>query len=140
MTQSLELADELGSLALFADLSHPQLESVAHSFEEAWFTKDERILREGLTGTGFYVILEGEAAVRAGGRETAILGRGAFFGEVSVLLGEAPSADVVALRQMRCLHMAGPALHEFLLAHPAVMYRMLLEQTRRLRTTTRARG
>jgi CRP-like cAMP-binding protein len=57
-----------------------------------------------------------------------------------VLLGEPPSADVVALHPMRCLHMAGPALHEFLLAHPAVMYRMLLEQTRRLRTTTRSRG
>ena len=133
MTQLLELADELGSLALFADLSRPQLESVAHSFEEAWFAQDERILREGLTGTGFYVILDGEVAVRAQGRDTAVLGRGAFFGEVSVLLGEPPSADVVALRPMRCLHMAGPALH-------AVMYRMLLEQTRRLRTTTRARG
>jgi CRP/FNR family cyclic AMP-dependent transcriptional regulator len=140
MTQLLELADELGSLALFADLSRPQLESVAHSFEEEWFAQDERILREGLTGTGFYVILDGEVAVRAQGRDTAVLGRGAFFGEVSVLLGEPPSADVVALRPMRCLHMAGPALHEFLLAHPAVMYRMLLEQTRRLRTTTRARG
>jgi CRP/FNR family cyclic AMP-dependent transcriptional regulator len=140
MTQLLELADELGSLALFADLSRPQLESVAHSFEEAWFAQDERILREGLTGTGFYVILDGEVAVRAQARDTAVLGRGAFFGEVSVLLGEPPSADVVALRPMRCLHMAGPALHEFLLAHPAVMYRMLLEQTRRLRTTTRARG
>jgi CRP-like cAMP-binding protein len=140
MTQLTELADELASLALFADLSRPQLDSVAHAFEEAWFAKDERILREGLTGSGFYVILDGEVAVRAGGRDTAVLGRGAFFGEVSVLLGESPSADVVALHPMRCLHMAGPALHEFLLAHPAVMYRMLLEQTRRLRTTTRARG
>jgi CRP-like cAMP-binding protein len=140
MTQLPELADELGSLALFADLSRPQLESAAHAFEEGWFAQDERILREGLTGTGFYVILDGEVAVRAGGRDTAVLGRGAFFGEVSVLLGEPPSADVVALHPMRCLHMAGPALHEFLLAHPAVMYRMLLEQTRRLRTTTRSRG
>ena len=140
MTQLLELADELGSLTLFADLSHPQLESVAHAFEEAWFASGERILRESLTGTGFYVILDGEVAVRVQGRDTAVLGRGAFFGEVSVLLGEAPSADIVALRPMRCLHMAGPTLRDFLLAHPAVMYRMLLEQTRRLRNTTRARG
>jgi hypothetical protein len=36
--------------------------------------------------------------------------------------------------------MAGTDLRPFLLAHPAVMYRMLLDQTRRLRTTTRARG
>jgi CRP-like cAMP-binding protein len=140
MTQVMQLADELGSLALFADLSRPQLEAVAHSFEEVWFADGERILREGLSGTGFYVILDGEVAIRAGGREAAVLGRGDFFGEVSALLGEPPSADVVALRSMRCLYLPGPSLHEFLIANPAVTYRMLLDQTRRLRTTTRARG
>ena len=140
MAQVMQLADELGPLALFADLSRPQLEAVAHSFEEVWFADGDRILREGLSGTGFYVILDGEVAIRAGGREAAVLGRGDFFGEVSALLGEPPSADVVALRSMRCLYLPGPSLHEFLIAHPAVTYRMLLDQTRRLRTTTRARG
>jgi CRP-like cAMP-binding protein len=140
MAQLMELTDELASLALFADLSRPQLEGVAHSFEEVWFGEDERILRQGLTGSGFYVILDGEVAIRAGGRETAVLGRGDFFGEVSALLGEPPSADVVALHRTRCLHLAATALREFLLAHPAVTYRMLLDQTRRLRNTIRAQG
>jgi len=140
MAQVMELTDELASLGLFADLERPQLEAVAHAFEEVWFGDGERILREGLTGSGFYVILEGEVAVRSGGHDTAVLGRGDFFGEVSALLGEPPSADVVALRRMRCLHLAASALHDFLLSHPAVTYRMLLDQTRRLRTTTRARG
>jgi CRP-like cAMP-binding protein len=140
MAQVLELTDELASLALFADLSRPQLEAAAHSFEESWFGEGERILREGLTGTGFYVILDGEVAVRVGGRDTAVLGRGDFFGEVSALLGESPSADVVALHSVRCLHMAAAALRPFLLAHAEVTYRLLLDQTRRLRTTTRARG
>jgi CRP-like cAMP-binding protein len=140
MAQAIELADELAGLALFADLPNPQLQAAAHEFEEAWFGEGERILRQGLTGSGFYVILDGEVAIRAGGRDVAVLGRGDFFGEVSVLLGESPSADVVALHAMRCLHLAGPAVHEFLLDHPAVMYRMLLDQTRRLRDTTRARG
>ena len=140
MQQLMQLADELGALALFADLSRPQLESVAHQFDEAWFGEGERILRQGLTGSGFYVILEGEVTIRSDGREVAVLGRGDFFGEVSVLLGEPPSADVVALHRMRCLHMAASAVHDFLIANPAVMYRMLLDQTRRLRTTTRNRG
>ena len=140
MAQVIELTDELAGLALFADLARPQLEAVAHGFDEAWFGEGDRILRQGLTGSGFYVILEGEVAIRADGRDVALLGRGDFFGEVSVLLGEPPSADVVALHAVRCLHLAGPAVHDFLLEHPAVMYRMLLDQTRRLRTTTRARG
>ena len=140
MAQVLQLSDELAGLAMFADLPRPQLEAVAHGFEEAWFGEGERILRQGLTGSGFYVILDGEVAIRADDRDVAVLGRGDFFGEVSALLGEPPSADVVALHAVRCLHLASPALREFLLAHPAVMYRMLLDQTRRLRNTTRARG
>ena len=141
MAQVMELTDELAGLALFADLSRPQLEAVAHSFEEVWFGEGDRILREGLTGSGFYVILDGEVAIRAGGRDVAVLGRGDFFGEVSALLGEPPSADVVALHSP-CAACTWPdrPLHDFLLAHPAVTYRMLLDQTRRLRNTTRARG
>jgi CRP-like cAMP-binding protein len=118
MAQLIELADELAPLALFADLSRPQLDAAAHTFEEVWFGEGERILREGLTGSGFYIILDGEVAVRTGGRDAAILGRGDFFGEVSALLGEPPSADVVALHSMRCLHLAGSALRDFLLANP----------------------
>jgi CRP-like cAMP-binding protein len=140
MAQVMQLSDELAGLAMFADLPRPQLEAVAHEFEEAWFGEGERILRQGLTGSGFYVILDGEVAIRADDHDIAVLGRGDFFGEVSALLGEPPSADVVALHAVRCLHLASPALREFLLAHPAVTYRMLLDQTRRLRNTTRARG
>jgi hypothetical protein len=45
MAQLMELVDELGSLALFADLSRPQLDTAAHSFEEVWFGEGDRILR-----------------------------------------------------------------------------------------------
>ena len=56
----------------------------------------ERILRQGLTGSGFYVILDGTADVRIDGTQRGTLRRGDFFGEVSILLGEPPTADIVA--------------------------------------------
>ena len=135
-----EIPDLLAGLALFADLNRPQLEGVAHTFAEEWYPEGQRILRQGFTGTGFYVIIDGEAAVRVDGEDRATLGRGDFFGEVSVLLEEPPVADVVALRPLRCLHLAGPAVHEFLLAHPPLMYRMLQAQARRLRNANRWRS
>ena len=61
-----------------------------------------------MTGSGFHVILEGEAAVVVDGTERARIGRGEFFGEVSILLGESPIADVVALGTLRCLVLSGP--------------------------------
>jgi len=135
-----EIVDKLAGFAMFADLSTPQLQSVAHTFEEAWFPEGERILRQGLTGSGFYVILEGEAEVRVDGQRRATLGRGEFFGEVSILLGEPPVADVVALGPMRCLVVAGPQVQAFLLAYPPVMFRMLQAQARRLRNANRWRS
>jgi CRP-like cAMP-binding protein len=135
-----EIVDKLAGFAMFADLSTPQLQSVAHTFDEAWFPEGERILRQGLTGSGFYVILEGEAEVRVDGQRRATLGRGEFFGEVSILLGEPPVADVVALGPMRCLVVAGPQVQPFLLAYPPVMFRMLQAQARRLRNANRWRS
>jgi CRP-like cAMP-binding protein len=130
-----DVVDLLAGMALFADLQRPQLESVAHTFEEEMFSEGERIIRQGFQGSNFYVILEGEAAVRVDGSDLATLGRGDFFGEVSVLLGEPPTADIVALRSMRCLVLAGGDVPEFLVSQPRVMFRMLQAEARRLRAT-----
>jgi CRP-like cAMP-binding protein len=135
-----EIADTLAGFAMFGDLSTAQLQQVAHTFDEAVYPEGERILRQGLTGSGFFVILDGEAAIVVDGQQRATLGRGEYFGEVSILLGESPVADVVALRPMRCLVLSGPAVEEFLLAHPQVMFRMLQAQARRLRNANRWRS
>jgi CRP-like cAMP-binding protein len=135
-----ELVDTLSGLALFADLSRPQIEQVAHKMTEESFPSGQRILRQGFTGTGFYVILDGEVAIRIDGEERARLSKGDFFGEMSVLLGEPPVADVVALRQLHVLHLGGPELEGFLREHPPVMFRMLKTIALRLRNASRWRS
>jgi CRP/FNR family transcriptional regulator, cyclic AMP receptor protein len=140
MAEREELVDAIASFGLFSDLSNPQLEGIVHLFEEAVFSEGQKVLRQGLTGSGFYVILDGEAAVVVDGSERARLGRGEFFGEVSIILGESPIADIVATRPLRCLMLAGPRVEGFLIAHPRVMYRMLQVQARRLRAANRWRS
>jgi CRP-like cAMP-binding protein len=127
-----DLTESLEGLALFADLRRPELEAIADPEWERRFASGERVLRKGFSGSGFYVILEGEAAVEIEGREPRILRRGDFFGEVSTLLGSNPVADVVARTQLQCLEISGPDLEDFLVAHPRVMLRMLQTVTRRL--------
>ena len=132
-----EIADAIASMAIFADLARPQLIGVASRFEEAFFAKDQKVLRQGLTGSGFFVIMDGEADVVADGKKLATLARGDFFGEVSLLLGEPPTADIVATRPLRCIVLGGPAVEAFLVDHPRVMYRMLQASARRLRDNNR---
>jgi CRP-like cAMP-binding protein len=140
MSDRDELIDSIAGFGLFADLTSPQLEGIVHTFEEVAFAEGDRILRQNLTGAGFYVILDGEAAVVVDGVERARLARGDFFGEVSILLTEAPIADVLATRPMRCLMLAGSGVEAFLIAHPRVMFRMLQAQARRLRAANRWRS
>jgi CRP/FNR family transcriptional regulator, cyclic AMP receptor protein len=125
--------EALARLSLFADLPHPQLEALAHSFGEEVFAEGQRVIRQDVTGGGFYVILEGDAKIVIDGQERARLSRGDFFGEISILTDEAPAADVIATSLLRCLIIPDNELKAFLLKQPSVMYRMLQIEARRLR-------
>ena len=137
MADREELLDAIAGFTLFADLTSPQLEAVIHIFDERLFAEGERVLHQGLSGMGFFVIVEGEAVVEVDGNERARLGRGEFFGEVSILLGVPTIADVTAARQLRCLVLAGNRVEPFLVGNPKVMFRILQAQARRLRAANR---
>lgn len=127
-----EILDTLAGLTLFADLDRPQLQAVAHTLADESFADGQRILRQGYAGSGFFIILEGRVVVRVDGADVARLGKGEFFGETSLLLGEPPIADVVAEGPVSALQLSGSDLRGFLLAYPVVMYRMLQAISRRL--------
>jgi CRP-like cAMP-binding protein len=133
-SETRTIAQSLAQLALFADLTQPQLEEVAHTVGEELFAEGQRVLRQGMSGGGLFIVVDGEARVVIDGEERARLGRGDFFGEIAALTGDAPTADVVAASLLRCLTVPGPELEPFLLEHPQVMYRMLQAEARRLRT------
>ena len=132
-----ELADTIAGFALFADLSTPQREHVVDVFGEQWFADGEKVLRQGLSGAGLYIILDGSAAIRIDGVDRATLRAGDYFGEISCLLGEAPTADIVAIGPLRCLVLAVTQVESFLKANPTVMYRLLQGEARKVRTTTK---
>jgi CRP-like cAMP-binding protein len=132
MPNGEDLVDTLRRFNLFADLDRAQLEAIADPDSERSFAAGERILRRGMSGTGFYVILEGEATVTLGGEELNRLRQGDFFGEISTLLDEPLTADVTAETPVRVLEIAGPRLEAFLLSYPQVMFRMLVTEARRL--------
>jgi CRP-like cAMP-binding protein len=134
------VVETLASLSLFGDLSYPELEALAHTFEEEAFAKDQRVLRQDVSGGSFYVILSGEARIVVDGEQRALLTRGDFFGEVSALTDAAPTADVIAATVLRCLVVPAHKLKPLLLSRPTVGYRMLQIEARRLRAANTWRG
>jgi CRP-like cAMP-binding protein len=132
-----DVVEIIAGFSLFADLSAPELDRAVELFDEAWFAAGERILRQGFSGSGFYVILDGSATIRIDGVDRTGLRAGDYFGEISCLLGVPPTADIVALSPLRCIVLPGDQLETFLVAHPRVMFRLLQGEARKLRTTTK---
>ena len=131
-TVDVEFPEDLGQLALFADLPAAELEAIAGSYERRSFGEGEWILREGQSNAGLRVILEGEVTVVIGGMDRAVLHAGMFFGEISVLLDQPVGASVVSRTPLRCAHIHRSELIPFLLDHPTVTLQLLQAEARRV--------
>ncbi|MGN6109168.1 MAG: cyclic nucleotide-binding domain-containing protein [Kofleriaceae bacterium] len=126
-----ELAERqraLGSVDLFRGLPEPMQRSLAHQLVYTPFVAGEAITREGDHDDGLYMIVEGEAVVQIGSgpeergeaREVARLTAGQFFGEMSLMTGEARTASVVAATDMICYRIDKPAFQEILRETPSI--------------------
>jgi hypothetical protein len=90
------LVEALGRVPMFADLGTRQLSAVAGAVKEVEQPEGAVLAREGETGAGFFLIIEGTAQVRIADRVHRELGPGDSFGEVALLDGGPRTATVVA--------------------------------------------
>jgi hypothetical protein len=68
------LDDTLRQVPMFSSLSRRQLRGLKKDFKERTFRPGTAILSEGkMSGVDFFVVVEGEAAVTVGGKETGRL-------------------------------------------------------------------
>jgi CRP/FNR family cyclic AMP-dependent transcriptional regulator len=139
MQQGPDLAG-VERLALFADMGPDEFDAALSQLRPVSFREGEWILRQGQSAPGVFVILDGQASVVIDGEEIGVLSRGSFFGEISVLLGEAATADIVARTPLECLAIDAPAVEGFLVDHPPFMLRLLQAEARRLRDAGRGRN
>lgn len=133
MIMAGDLVDRLGRLGILADLTEPELRDLAAELNETSFPEGHWVLRRGKPGAGLFIIVDGEVGVIVDDEERATLATGSFFGEVSVLLNEPATADIVVRRPLRCVVIPAERAEAFLLAHPRVMFRMFQTEARRLR-------
>ncbi|MBT3377800.1 MAG: cyclic nucleotide-binding domain-containing protein [Lentisphaerae bacterium] len=88
---------------LFSTWSDSAIQSFAHMFSFWAFEAGDCLVKENEPNDTFYIIYEGEVEVLQGGKQLAILSVGDFVGEISLLRGTPPVADVSALGRGRAL-------------------------------------
>ena len=119
---------KLAQLSLFAGLELTDFVELSEQFKEHVFPAGAVICTEGEPGPrvlAFFVIVDGEATVTAGGEPKATLGPGDHFGEVALLFDVPRQATVTADTDLHCLAISAWEFRPFVESHPKVAWKML---------------
>ena len=123
----------IASVPFFSDLNEKKRKAIAAEGRELSYKAGDKMVDEGTTGVGFYLILDGKAEVRKGNRVLATLGKGQFFGEMSLIDEQPRSADVVAVAPTMCWALTSWAFAGLVKTNPDIALLMLKELVKRLR-------
>ena len=133
-----QLVTFVKAVPIFSSCTPKELKGVATSGKEVSFETGRVICKEGETGVGLHIILEGEVKVVVGGRTRRRLGPGAFFGEIALLDGGPRTASVVAETPVRTFAITSWNFRSVLKEHPSMPVKMLEEVCKRLRENERS--
>lgn len=129
-----KLVEQLKTVPLFSGCSARELASLGSFLREVDFPAGRQIVKEGQTGTGLHVIVEGETKVVVGDRTRRRQGPGEFFGEISLLDRGPRTATVVAETPVHTLSLSAWNFRAALKEHPSMAVKMLEELASRIRT------
>lgn len=96
-----EIVKTICRIDIFQPLSKEEVWKLSSNLRKEIYGKGEVLVRQGEEGDTFYIIRNGKVAISVSdnsGISTVVahLGRGAFFGEMSLLTGEKRSATIIA--------------------------------------------
>ena len=113
----------LGTVGVLASLTEAQRAELAAASRLLLYEADQPIVREGEPGASMFVVHTGEAAVTIAGADGELARHrpGGFFGEMSLLTGDARTATVTALTDCEVIEIGADAFRRIALADPAVI-------------------
>jgi CRP/FNR family cyclic AMP-dependent transcriptional regulator len=125
--------ERIRSVPLFSEFGEKGLQRVAAIAKEVKFPAGKEIAKQGETGIGFHMIVEGEATVSVDGVNHASLGPGSYFGEMSLLDGGPRSATVTAATELKTVSLTSWDFNVLLDQFPELTKNLLIQLCRRLR-------
>ncbi len=135
------MIDILRKIPLFSELDEDELQAVAGLITRQDIQKKNIVVQEGEPGEALYIILEGSVKISsysAEGREIvlSLLGKGSFFGEMSLLDKQPRSATVTTMENAKFAQIRRSDIEPLLLKQPGIALKLLAEVVSRLRRTS----
>lgn len=94
--RAIQVCAFLKKSELFADWVDRELMEASAHFQSNKFQRGDNILTQGQANDSLFLIYEGQVVVSKDGQIVAELGRGDFFGEISLLRSVPVTADITA--------------------------------------------
>ncbi len=128
----------LKGLPLFSNLEDKELTEISKFTHEKKLKKGNIVFSQGEQGSSLYLIIKGRVKIvliGESGKELvlAILKKGDFLGEMSIIEDEVRSATVIALESTVLLTIEKENFLNFLIKNPKAMLGVLRELSKRLR-------
>jgi len=138
----MQLLEILHRVPLFSELNAQELACLERLVKTRQVDKKNIIVQENDPGDSLFIVLEGMVKISsytADGKEVvlALLGKGAFFGEMSLLDRQPRSATVTTMEPSRLAQISRHDLDPLLLEQPQITLKLLTEVVARLRKTSR---
>ena len=125
--------DHLAQVPLFSTCSRKDLQKLGKASDEIEVKQGKVLVEEGKPGHEFFLIEDGTAEVRRNNRKVATLGRGQFFGELSLLDRGPRSATVIANSDMTLVVLGQREFLGVIDEVPAMAHKLLAALAGRLR-------
>jgi CRP-like cAMP-binding protein len=123
----------LAGVPLFEGLSKKELENLAHSMvERTWRAGDVITTEGGPSAVSFFVIESGTVGVDVGGQQRRSLGRGDYFGEISLMGGTDRTATLTAETAVHAFGMTPWVFRPLVESNATLSFRLLETISKRL--------
>ena len=137
---AMDKVELLKQVNLFSGLRKKDLKTLAASCIKRHFKRGETLVKQGEPGRGLYAIVSGSVKIvkqiaTEDELEIAVLGRGDFFGEMSVLDNAPRSASVRAVEDTECLILTAWDFQAKLKGNPEIALKVLPVVVERFRET-----
>ena len=142
VVQGGRFATAIAAVPVLAALPGDAHQALAAEARELTFADGEAIVREGDPGASMFVVLAGRVIVTLGEerRQVATTTAGGYFGEMSLLTGDARTATVSAHGDCTVLEITTDAFREYVQRRPEVIEVLAAAATARRRELDEARA
>jgi CRP-like cAMP-binding protein len=124
---------DLSKIWLFSTSSAKDLRTIRKALEEVTVPAGRMLCEQGTIGREFFLIVDGQAAVKRNNRKVATLGPGQYFGELALLDRRPRSATITSDTEMTLLVLGQRQFNGLLDSIPALSRKLLAATATRLR-------